>query len=310
MSRWFRFYECALDDPKVQRLPDNLFKTWVNLLCIASKGNGYLPSVGDIAFALRITEEEAQKRLVALQQAGLFDESETGLRPHNWDARQFRSDTSSERVKRYRERFKSVTPTVSVTPPDTDTDTDTDTEKINVASVDAGLFEIQDEKKVPSRKSLALASKFFDEFWTAYPKRTGSNPKEPARKSYLKATGSGDVSPVELLAATKRFAASDHARDPQFVPMASTWLNQKRWQEYANGNALVAPAGEVVQIRSLVERIAVTERELDYDNLLRTYRAQHGRSPLTINGTVHYPAEWIITHRGKLDSEEVKAKAI
>lgn len=26
MSRWFRLYECVLDDPKVQRLPPELFK--------------------------------------------------------------------------------------------------------------------------------------------------------------------------------------------------------------------------------------------------------------------------------------------
>ena len=30
MSRWFRFYDAALDDPKVQRLPPAIFKlTWV-----------------------------------------------------------------------------------------------------------------------------------------------------------------------------------------------------------------------------------------------------------------------------------------
>jgi len=34
---WFRFYNDALDNPKVQLLPSDLFKTWVNLLCIASR---------------------------------------------------------------------------------------------------------------------------------------------------------------------------------------------------------------------------------------------------------------------------------
>ena len=50
MSRWFRFYDEALDDPKVQRLAPHLFKTWINLLCLASKEDGTMPSNDDIAF--------------------------------------------------------------------------------------------------------------------------------------------------------------------------------------------------------------------------------------------------------------------
>ena len=55
MSRWFRFYDEALDDPKVQRLAPHLFKTWINLLCLASKEDGTMPSNDDIAFRLRIS---------------------------------------------------------------------------------------------------------------------------------------------------------------------------------------------------------------------------------------------------------------
>ena len=31
---WFRFYHGALHDPKVQSLRPELFKFWVNLLCL------------------------------------------------------------------------------------------------------------------------------------------------------------------------------------------------------------------------------------------------------------------------------------
>ena len=37
--KWFRFYHDAIDDPKVQRLPGDVFKFWVNLLCLASRSN-------------------------------------------------------------------------------------------------------------------------------------------------------------------------------------------------------------------------------------------------------------------------------
>jgi hypothetical protein len=46
-ARWFRFYDDALNDPKVQKLSGDLFKAWVNILCLASKHGGELPAVND-----------------------------------------------------------------------------------------------------------------------------------------------------------------------------------------------------------------------------------------------------------------------
>src|SRR6185503_3577440 len=101
---WFRFYDDAVNDPKVQRLPPELFKFWVNILCVASKHQGVLPSVPDIAFSIRMAPERVEQRMVALRDAGLLDETETGTAPHNWNGRQYKSDVSNERVRRYRER--------------------------------------------------------------------------------------------------------------------------------------------------------------------------------------------------------------
>lgn len=100
---WFRFYTEALDDPKVQRLPDHLFKTWVNLLCVAAGSDGKIPSVEDIAFKLRISCHEAETRLHDLILAGLIDIMPDNSRePHNWPKRQFKSDVSTDRVRKHR----------------------------------------------------------------------------------------------------------------------------------------------------------------------------------------------------------------
>jgi len=115
MSRWFRAYDEALDDPKIQRLSDALFKTWFNLLCLASRNNGALPEVSEIAFALRLSEKDAGKRIGELIESGLIDRDGETLRPHNWNHRQFSSDVSNERVKRHRERKKTATGNVDVT---------------------------------------------------------------------------------------------------------------------------------------------------------------------------------------------------
>jgi hypothetical protein len=147
VSRWFRFYDRALDDPKVQRLPPDVFKGWVNLLCLASRNvtrngernGGVLPPLSDIAFALRISEREADGLMAALMAAGLLDDGPDGITPHKWNDLQFQSDkdpTNADRQRRFRERKlekkhnDGVTRYASVTKrsPDTDTDTDTETD--------------------------------------------------------------------------------------------------------------------------------------------------------------------------------------
>ena len=83
-----------------------------------------LPAIGDMAYKLRVKEGEAAKRVQALKDAGLLDEDETGVSPHNWDARQFKSDVSTDRVKRFRQRCGNEKRNVSVTASETETESD------------------------------------------------------------------------------------------------------------------------------------------------------------------------------------------
>lgn len=133
MSRWFRFYGEALNDHKVQSLSPELFKTWVNLLCVASLNNGLFPSVDRLAFELRVSAHEMQSRLDDLILAGLIDvRSDRQLEPHNWSERQWKSDDSKERVRKHRalKRQRNDDVTVTVTSPDTESDTDTEAEEV------------------------------------------------------------------------------------------------------------------------------------------------------------------------------------
>lgn len=85
--RWFRLYSSVLHDPKVQRLSPELFKHWIYLLCLASDQDepGILPSVDDIAFALRLKPSDVAVVMTQLEHAGLIDRTPQGrcLR-HNW----------------------------------------------------------------------------------------------------------------------------------------------------------------------------------------------------------------------------------
>jgi hypothetical protein len=113
---WFRFYHEALDDPKVQKLSADTFRVWVNMLCLAARNGGFIPPISDVSFAFRVTSEIADEYVSNLVNVGLLDRFRNGsVRPHNWDSRQFKSDSSTERVKRFRKRSKTVPVTVDET---------------------------------------------------------------------------------------------------------------------------------------------------------------------------------------------------
>jgi len=105
----------------------------------------------------------------------------------------------------------------------------------------------------------------FEEFWKGYPKRKGPNPKSPARVSFEAAVKKGAAVEV-ILRGAKAFAVAEASTDPQFIPMAVTWLKQRRWEDYASGEVVpfkavsYATAWELRAAKQLAEREAM-ERE-------------------------------------------------
>lgn len=66
----------------------------------------------------------------------------------------------------------------------------------------------------------------FDGFWAAYPKRKD---KGHARTAWVKAVRKAD--PETITAAAAKFATDPHLPEPQFVPLAATWLSGERWED-------------------------------------------------------------------------------
>jgi hypothetical protein len=120
VSRWFRMYDEILDDPKVQKLPPELFRAWVNALALCSRNDGRLPSVSDCAFAFRETEASVSSAFHTFTELGLFVTVDETFQPKNWKKRQYKSDTSTGRVRAYRKRSRNGDETA----PDTETDTE------------------------------------------------------------------------------------------------------------------------------------------------------------------------------------------
>lgn len=122
MSRWFRFYADAMRHPKVARLNDAQFRLWVELLSVAAEHDGHIPSADDLKHMLKRRLDHLLRGLDDLIRAGLMVPLDEGYEPHGWAKRQYKSDVSTARVRKHREKGN-----VSETPPETETDTDTDT---------------------------------------------------------------------------------------------------------------------------------------------------------------------------------------
>lgn len=104
---WCRLYGEMLDDPKVGTLDDAQFRTWVELLMVATKadagGNTKLkPDETSINWALRrnasvTLQELLQRELVTLNESG-------ELVINAWADRQKKGDSSAARVAKFREK--------------------------------------------------------------------------------------------------------------------------------------------------------------------------------------------------------------
>jgi hypothetical protein len=118
---WFRFYNETIDDPKMRKLDDKSFRIFVFLLCLASeskeRGKIFEPDE-DIIWRLRIKEKDYRKAISILESLDIISYENNVLIINKWEKRQFESDGSTERVKRFRERKRNV----AETPPDTDTE--------------------------------------------------------------------------------------------------------------------------------------------------------------------------------------------
>lgn len=122
MSRWFRFYSDAIRNPKVAALSDADYRMWTELLATAADNDGLIPSLEALKSLLRRRSDHLKAALERLIKAGLIDPFEDGYEPHNWRKFQYKSDSSTDRVK----RFRNGKGNVSVTPPETETDTETE----------------------------------------------------------------------------------------------------------------------------------------------------------------------------------------
>lgn len=212
-------------------------------------------------------EKDPAKLMDALIFSGFLDNTEQGIKIHDWDdyagrtieQREEKKKKNRERQQKYRERHKDEkTDNASVTPekPENKDPVTQDNESVtrditpsneptehNITEHNITIHNITEQDSntppipptgggegKPPEKPPDLQKKRFDEFWERYPKKQG---KGAAEKSWAK------IKPTRELHERIMAAVQDNIdhnlnwkRDNgQYIPNPSTWLNQRRWED-------------------------------------------------------------------------------
>lgn len=127
----------------------------------------------------------------------------------------------------------------------------------------------------------------FEEFWKAYPRRDGANPKEPAHKLFAAAVRAGE-DPQAIVDGAKRCAHADAGKiGTPYIPQAVKWLRDRRWRDY-----LSLPSPE--QAKEALANMYYAKPESEQLDAWDAYsRSTQGKScPRDRNGGWYVEHEW------------------
>ena len=103
---WFRTYSEFAHDPKVQSMSETMQRRLVMIFCLKCSDVLKTLSDDDIAFQLRISGDDLLATKMLFITKGFIDKNWS---IKNWDKRQFVSDKSAERQRKYRAKKATVT---------------------------------------------------------------------------------------------------------------------------------------------------------------------------------------------------------
>jgi hypothetical protein len=216
--QWFRLYHRIVDDEKLRLLAFEDRWHFVALCCL--KADGLIDTPNDnlrsrkIAVKLGVQLRELDEIGRRLQEVDLVDEN---LSPVAWDELQYKSDNSTNRVKKYREKQqRNVVKrecNVSVTGQDTDTDTDT---------------EINTNVLIAKRRSVSASKPdgFCDQLWKDWKNH---------RKAAFTETALKGIQREAALAGWTLEAAITEAIERGWQGFKSEWVKEQRNGKLSKG---------------------------------------------------------------------------
>ena len=254
---WFRLYSEFANDPKVQMMPEHMQRRLVMLMCLRCCNILETLQEAEIAYCLHITEAQLMETKALFLSKKFIDD---GWNLLNWDKRQFVSDSSAERTRRYRERLEtsrkhSGNVTETSLQRHCDAIEQNRAEQSRCRTETEKTFAQSDEKPVAcertspeplsEKRAEGITQAQIVEIYQSYPRRVGTVAAYKAiEKAYrmLRKGGAGRA-PLDhsaaialLLARTKQFAESADGKwagGEDYRPYPATWFNQGRFLDEA-----------------------------------------------------------------------------
>jgi hypothetical protein len=202
---WVKLYRELLDDPDWHDLNPDDAKLLVGMWLVASEDpnmQGGLPDTKKLAFRLRTTEKHLIHALTRLS---------------NW--------LEQDDIKAISERYQVDAP-----------ETETETERENR---DRDISRGRDRTLSASDEASVL---LFNQFWQAYPKKTG---KQAALKAWCRLKDHQHILDACLVALGWQSGCDQWRKEGgQFIPNPATYLTQGRWEDLPT-NVSPLPARKV-----------------------------------------------------------------
>jgi hypothetical protein len=249
---WVRVYVTMPSDRRVRKLPVAARWAWVVCLTVARKSKmaGYLlldegivMDDADLADLANITEAEAKAAMESFREMEWVVDRNDLPYIDGWERKQFESDTSTERVRRYRERkaagqsketLQKRSSSVSVTAPDTD---NRDREQKGQDTLSPAATPVEKSKKNEYTPE-------FEALYAIYPRKVGKLPAFKAYKTRLKEKSLTHERAVSAVNGYARQIRKDGTDEAHTMHMATFFGANLRFEDYS-GSAQVAASKRV-----------------------------------------------------------------
>lgn len=235
--KWIKIVTDIFDDEKIlliETMPDadSIIVIWFKLLCLAGKQNnsgvfllnGRIPYTDEMfATIFRRPLNTVRLALKTFEQFGMIEIINDTVTIPNWAKHQTMDKIEAKNaymrdyMREYREKQKALT--------DGKTNSKTNS-KDNVSVADKNR---EDKKEIRKEKNNSVQSAAFETFWKAYPRKQA---KVKAQSEFVKLNPDGTLLNTILNAVEMQKHSAQWERDGgQYIPLASTWLHQRRWED-------------------------------------------------------------------------------
>ena len=215
-NQWFRMYSEFATDAKVQMMTEVMQRRYLMLMCLRCSNTLVTLQDEEIAFQLRIGNEELSETKALFIKKGFIDSSWNLL---NWEKRQFASDSSKERVAKHRALQKAKQSQVS--------NGDVTLQKPDANGLDTEQNRTDTEEKSAGKPAEPSG---FAEFWQTWPSNTRKGAKGKCLEVWKKSRVEQHAAQVLAHVQSLKNSASWQKNGGEFIPAPLVYLNKRSWE--------------------------------------------------------------------------------